>query len=232
MTARWNVGAVLFDMDGTLLDTERIYFDSMVGAMQSLGYGGDAVALCHGMVGLTGPERETLLHARYGEEFPIAEINRAYVRRRDETLAAGLLLKRGALELLDALQAEHYPLAVVTSSLRRTAESRLSSAGIRDRFETILTRDDVSRVKPSPDLYLLAAARFGFDPERCVAVEDSNHGVESALAAGAITIMVPDLVPPNEASRTKCAAVLSDLGAVREMLQTRCRLERRSGSGV
>ena len=228
MTGTWNVGAVLFDMDGTLLDTERVYFDSLVGAMESFGYTEDVVALCHAMVGLPGPECEALLHARYGKDLPLAEISLAYARRRDETLAAGLPLKRGTVELLDALQSEQYPMAIVTSSSRRTADSHLALAGIRDRFETVLTRDDVRRGKPSPDLYLLAAARFGLDPERCIAVEDSNHGVEAALAAGAITIMVPDMVPPTEASRAKCAAVLPDLGAVREMLQTRCRLARRS----
>ena len=87
-------------------------------------------------------------------------------------------------------------------------------AGIRHRFETILTRDDVARGKPSPDLYLLAASRFGVKPEVCVAVEDSNHGVTAAHAAGAITIMVPDMVPPTDESRARCAAVLPDLGAV------------------
>jgi beta-phosphoglucomutase-like phosphatase (HAD superfamily) len=64
-------------------------------------------------------------------------------------------------------------------------------------------------------------------PETCVAVEDSNHGVAAALAAGAITIMVPDMVPPTDASRANCAAVVPDLGAVLEMLRTRCRFERR-----
>jgi beta-phosphoglucomutase-like phosphatase (HAD superfamily) len=64
-------------------------------------------------------------------------------------------------------------------------------------------------------------------PQTCVAVEDSNHGVASALAAGVITIMVPDMVPPTDASRANCAAVVPDLGAVLEMLRTRCRLERR-----
>jgi HAD superfamily hydrolase (TIGR01509 family) len=227
VTGTWNVRAVLLDMDGTLLDTERVYFDSLVGAMHSFGYTEDVVALCHAMVGLPGPECEALLHARYGKDLPLAEISQAYARRRDQTLAAGLPLKSGAVELLDALQAEQYPMAIVTSSSRRTADSHLSLAGIRDRFETILTRDDVSRGKPSPDLYLLAASRFGVRPESCVAVEDSNHGVAAALAAGAITIMVPDMVPPTEASRANCAAVVPDLGALLDVLRTRCRLERR-----
>ena len=177
MTGTWNVRAVLLDMDGTLLDTERVYFDSLVAALNAHGYTDDVVTLCHAMVGLPGPECEAMLHARYGEDFPLADINKAFIARRDETFEAGVPLKRGTVELLDALQAAEYPMAIVTSSSRRTADAHLRIAGIHDRFQAILTRDDVIRGKPSPDLYLLAASRFGVTPETCVAVEDSNHGV-------------------------------------------------------
>jgi len=221
MTGHWNVGAVLLDMDGTLLDTERVYFDSLVAALNAYGYSDDTITLCQAMVGLPGPECEAMLHARYGERFPLAEISRAFVTNRDEILDAGLPLKSGAVELLDALQAAECPMAIVTSSSLRTADAHLRLAGVRHRFETILTCDDVTRSKPSPELYLLAASRFGLKPETCVAVEDSNHGVTAAHAAGAITIMVPDMVTPTEESRARCAAIVPDLGAVLDMLRTR-----------
>ena len=211
VTGQWNISAVLLDMDGTLLDTERVYFDSLVAALQAHGYTDDTVTLCQAMVGLPGPDCEAMLHARYGERFPLADVSRAFIANRDEILNAGLPLKRGAVELLDALQAAECPMAIVTSSSMRTTEAHLRLAGIRHRFETILTRDDVARGKPSPDLYLLAAARFDLKPEHCVAVEDSNHGVTAALAAGAITIMVPDMVTPTDELRARCAAVLPDL---------------------
>jgi HAD superfamily hydrolase (TIGR01509 family) len=226
MTGRWNVSAVLLDMDGTLLDTERMYFDSLVGALNAFGYTDNVEQLCHAMVGLPGPECEAMLHERYGKSFPLPEINKAYAARRDEILSAGLPLKSGAVELLDALQAAECPMAIVTSSSQSTADAHLRLAGIRHRFETILTRDDVARGKPSPDLYLLAASRFGLEPEVCVAVEDSNHGVTAALAAGAITIMVPDMVTPTDESRARCAAIVPDLGAVLEVLRQRGGFER------
>jgi HAD superfamily hydrolase (TIGR01509 family) len=229
VTDRWDVRAVLLDMDGTLLDTERMYFDSLVTALNHFGYTDDVEALCHAMVGLPGPDCEAMLLARYGESFPLREINKAFAARRSEILEAGLTLKRGAVELLDALQGAECPMAIVTSSSRRTADAHLMLAGIRDRFDTILTRDDVTRGKPSPDLYLLAVSRLGVQPESCVAVEDSNHGVTSAHAAGTITIMVPDMVPPTEESRARCAAVVPDLGAVLEMLHQRGALVRRTG---
>lgn len=222
MSGAWNVSAVLLDMDGTLLDTERVYFDSLVAALNDHGYTDDVTTLCRAMVGLPGPECEAMLHARYGDEFPLADINKAFIARRDRSFDAGLPLKPGAVELLDALRAANYPMAIVTSSSRRTADAHLRLAGIHDRFDAILTRDDVVRGKPSPDLYLLAASQFGARPQACVAIEDSNHGVAAALAAGAITIMVPDMAPPTEASRTNCAAVVPDLGAVLEMLRARC----------
>jgi HAD superfamily hydrolase (TIGR01509 family) len=221
VTARWNVGAVLLDMDGTLLDTEKIYFDSLVAALDARGFGDDATALCHAMVGLPGPACEAMLLDRYGERFPLADINRAYVANRDRFMAAGLPLKPGTLELLDGLAAADCPMAIVTSSSRRSAERNLSLAGIRSRFDTILTLDDVTRGKPSPDLYLLAASRLDLAPQVCVAVEDSNHGVTSAHAAGAITLMVPDMTPPTEETRARCAAVLPDLNAVLTILRER-----------
>ena len=228
MTGKWDVRAVLLDMDGTLLDTERVYFDSLVGALNAFGYTDGVEALCHSMVGLPGPDCEAMLQARYGASFPLPEINKAYAIRRDETFAAGLPLKAGAVELLDALRGNECPMAIVTSSSRRTADAHLTLAGIRDRFEMILTRDDVTRGKPSPDLYLLAASRLRVKPELCVAVEDSNHGVTAAHAAGAITIMVPDILPPTDESRARCVAVVPDLGTVWEMLHQRGGLVRRS----
>ena len=228
MTTRWNVSAVLLDMDGTLLDTEKVYFNSLVAALNASGYTDDAVALGHAMVGLPGPACEAMLLDRYGETFPLAEINRAFLVNRDKFMEAGLPLKPGTLELLDGLAAADCPMAIVTSSSRSSAERNLSLAGIRSRFDTILTLDDVTRGKPSPDLYLLAARRLGFAPQACIAVEDSNHGVAASHAAGAITIMVPDMAPPTDETRAKCAAVLPDLNAVLAMLRDRGGFGRRS----
>jgi HAD superfamily hydrolase (TIGR01509 family) len=170
-----------------------------------------------------------MLQARYGENFPLAGVNNAFMTRRDEMFEAGLPLKRGTVELLDALQANQCPMAIVTSSSRRTTEAHLTLAGIRERFDTVLTRDDVTHGKPSPDLYLLAASRLSVSPKFCVAVEDSNHGVAAAHAAAALTIMVPDMVPPSDESRTRCVAVVDDLGEVLELLRARGGLRRRSG---
>ena len=226
VTDRWNIEAVLLDMDGTLLDTEKVYLESLIAALGACGYTDDILTLGHAMVGIPASDCEAMLRDRYGEHFPLADLNAAFSIRRDEIFRAGIPLKRGAVALLDALHSHGYPMAIVTSSSRRTAEEHLTLAGIRRRFQAVLTRDDVARGKPSPDLYLLAAERLGFQPACCLAVEDSNPGVAAAHAAGAITIMVPDIVPPTAASHTRCAAVLPDLGAVVEMLRERGELTR------
>src|ERR1043166_4402265 len=138
-------------MDGTLLDTERVYFDSLVAALNTGGYADDAVTLCHAMVGLPGPACEAMLLDRYGKNFPLAQINRAFLANRDKFMEAGLPLKPGTLELLDGLAAAESRRGMVTSSSRRSADRIFSLAGIRPRFAPILTLDDVTRGKPSPD---------------------------------------------------------------------------------
>ncbi|WBU29428.1 HAD family phosphatase [Rhodopseudomonas palustris] len=216
----WLIAAVLLDMDGTLVDTERVYLESLTEVLNAFGLP-DAIETCESMVGLPGPECQALLVARYGETLPLREINRAFVEKRDARFAQGLPVKPGTCELLDALDDAGCPVAVVTSSSRKTADMHLTLAGIRARFGTILTRDDVAHGKPAPDLYLLAADRLGVPPAHCVAVEDSSVGVASAFTAGAITLMVPDLLQPDAATRGKCAAVLPDLNAVRTLLEIR-----------
>jgi len=226
----WLIEAVLLDMDGTLLDTERVYLESLTEVLNGFGLP-DAIETCHGMIGLPGPECQALLIARYGAALPLAEINRAFVDKRDARFAQGLPVKPGTVELLDALRAADCPVAVVTSSSRRTADQHLTLAGIRARFETILTRDDVARGKPAPDLYLLAAERIGAPPANCVAVEDSSVGVTAASTAGAITLMVPDMLQPDAVTREKCAAVLPDLHGVLGILQSRGRFAARLAAG-
>jgi HAD superfamily hydrolase (TIGR01509 family) len=217
---RWTIGAVLLDMDGTLLDTERVYHESLVTALTAFGFEG-AVAMSHAMIGLPGVECQQLLRAHYGAAFPLADFNRAFAATCDDLLREGMPLKPGAIELLDALRAADCPMAIVTSSSRRTADRHLTLGGIRSRFSTILTRDDVARGKPSPDLYLLAADALGVAPNRCIAIEDSNPGIAAAHSAGTIPIMVPDLLEPSAETRSKCAAVLPDLHAALALLRQR-----------
>jgi len=218
---RWTIAAVLLDMDGTLLDTEKVYLEASIAALGSLGYTDGIEALCHSMIGIPGPDCERMFLAHFGADFPLDDVNRAFAAHCAEIMRLGPPLKRGAIALLDAIDDAKLPKAIVTSSSRRTAGEHLGLAGIGDRFDAILTRDDVRRGKPSPDLYLLAAERLGARPAACLAIEDSNPGVTAAHAAGAITIMVPDILPPTDETRARCAAVLPDLHATVDLLTMR-----------
>ncbi|MGJ5022581.1 HAD family hydrolase [Bradyrhizobium oligotrophicum] len=218
---RWHVEAVLLDMDGTLLDTEKVYLEAAIAALNALGYSDGVVELCHAMIGIPGPDNEQTLRDHFGDDFPLLEVNRLFAAKTIEILQAGMPLKPGVIALLDAIDAVGLPKAVVTSSSRRTAAEHLGLAGIDHRFDAVLTRDDVTRAKPHPDLYLLAAERLRTRAPACVAIEDSNPGVASAHAAGAITLMVPDIVAPNDHSRANAAAVLPDLDAAIALLARR-----------
>lgn len=220
MVDHWQISAVLLDMDGTLIDSERVYLTSLTSALAAFGCA-DGRKLGHAMIGLPGPDCEVLLRDRLGPDFPYAEFEVAYVEHRDALLQDGLPLKPGAIALLDALRAAGMPMALVTSSSRKTAAAYLALAGIRDYFDVVLTRDDVAKGKPSPDLYLLAAARLGVAPGHCIAVEDSAVGIAAAHAAGTVAIMVPDILQPDHATRALCAAVLPDLDTLLALLRDR-----------
>jgi HAD superfamily hydrolase (TIGR01509 family) len=211
-------GAVILDLDGTLLDTERVYVDSFVETIAPFGYTLPRDFL-HSLIGGGGREQfQAGLRARLGEDFPYDEHRRAYIARRDEILAQGVPMKPGALELLDTLAALGLKTAIATAGSRANAEGNLLRAGLRHRFHVVVTRDDVERSKPHPDIFLKAAAGIEVGAPHCVAVEDSHNGVRAAHAAGMMTVMVPDIVAPNEEMHGLCVAVLDDLHALRRIL--------------
>ena len=212
------VEAALFDMDGLLLDTEAIYIEAMQQAARSLGRE-MALDFCHSMVGVPEHECSLMIEAYYGEGFSIEEFRARFYGLLRGLLETGIPLKPGVVELLDFLADRGLPLAVATSSARKTAERHLSHAGLLDRFTALATRDDVERPKPHPDLYLEAARRLGIAPERCIAFEDSNVGLEAAHAAGAMAFIVPDLLQPLPETRARCVDVLPDLHAALRLLR-------------
>ena len=211
------IGAVLLDMDGTLLDTETIYVGSMFSALAEMGFHLHE-QLIHSMIGLPGKECIALLHAEFGDRFSYKAFQPVYVAHRTERMKNGIPLKPGVTELLDRIALAGLPMAVATSSNRGNAEENLGKTGILVRFAAVLTRDDVEEAKPHPALFLKAAAALGADPLACLAVEDSHVGVRAAHAAGTMTVMVPDMLPPTDEIRAMCLHVVDDLHAVRALL--------------
>lgn len=212
------VEAVLFDMDGLLLDTEVIYIEAMQASARTLGRE-MPMDFCHSMVGVPGHECNLMIADYYGEGFSIEEFRKHFSTRLRELMEAGIPHKPGVVELLDFLAGRGLPLAVATSAGRTTAQHHLARAGLLDRFGALATRDDVERAKPHPDVYLEAARRLGVAPERCIAFEDSNIGLEAAHAAGTMAFMVPDLLQPLPESHARCLQVVPDLHAALKLLR-------------
>ena len=205
--------AVIFDMDGTILDTESVFRTIVFEVCTELGFEmTDAVHIS--MVGGSHEKTNQLLIEAYGVAFPYTlfdERCRVIMRERS---AGGVPVKRGAREFITELHRRGIPVAVATSSRKAHAHHHLAEAGLLALFDTVVTRDDVVHPKPDPEPYLLAAQRLGIDPLLCLAIEDSHAGVRAAHAAGMQTVMVPDLVHPDESLLALEIAVVESLDHV------------------
>ncbi len=203
--------AVLFDMDGLLIDSEPLWLEAETAVMARLGAGWtqeDQVQLLGGSLART--VRYLLAKAtRPAPPGQVAEwlMSGVIARVRDH----GVPLRPGARELLAEVAAAGLPRALVTGSERRFMDVVLARTGMR--FDALVCADDVSVTKPDPEPYLLAAKLLGADPARCVALEDSPNGVASAGAAGCRVIAVPSLVPIEPAPGRTVVRSLTDLRA-------------------
>jgi HAD superfamily hydrolase (TIGR01509 family) len=212
------VKAVVFDMDGLLIDSENAYRDAMIHVAREQ-YGRELpVSVFLRMVGLSAPAWQRVAIDHFGEDFPIDTYNAAVWAYAHHKHANGVALKPGVLELLDHLDVNLLPRAVATSSGHQAVKHQLGGNRIYDRFHTIVAAGDYAKGKPAPDPFLTAAARMGVDPKDCLALEDSHNGVRAAHAAGMMTVMVPDLLQPTDEMHERCITIAPDLHHVRELL--------------
>ena len=205
--------AVVFDMDGTLLDTELVFKEIVWDVTRELGF--EMTTDVHGrMVGSSHEATRRLLTEAYGVTFPYALFDEECRRIMHGRMAQSVPVKPGVPELLKELKARRIPTAVATSSRAAHALGHLGTAGLLDLFQAIVTRDDVVHPKPHPEPYLTAARHLGVKPTMCLAIEDSHSGVKAAHGAGMQTVMVPDLVQPTDELRALCV-VMPTMHAVR-----------------
>lgn len=187
--------AVLFDMDGTLLDTERIAYEGFVATCEQFSVVADFAAYCR-CIGTRGDHTRDMLGEILGEAAVLDEFFAAwetyYIAHAVE---AAVPVKPGAEELLEMLREHGIPMAVVTSTRTGHARRKLDGAGLLPYFEFVVGGDEVPRSKPEPLIYQRAAARIGHPAGHCLAVEDSANGIVAAHRAGCRTVHVPDLAP-------------------------------------
>lgn len=204
------VRAIIFDMDGTLLDTEAEHRRTMAEAAAALGWP-FSEELQLAMVGIHRDANRLMLAEHFGADFPIDRFYADSDLLFEAALEAVIPMRPGVEPMLARLASAGIPMAVATSTEAPYASGRLKKAGLLDYFDVVVTRNDVQRPKPHPEPYLLAARRLGVAVTDAVAVEDSYAGVRSAAGAGIATVMVPDLLPPTSAERALVAAVLPSL---------------------
>lgn len=205
------MSSIVFDMDGLLLDTERVAYDSLRVVCGRFGVVVDDTAFRR-MVGLNANASRAVLANALPTGSDIAAFEAAWDCEVEARVAADLPLRPFAREVVSALAEAGIPIAVATSTRRDRAIWKLEKAGLLSAFETIVCGDEVGRSKPAPDIFLEAARRLGTTPADAWAFEDSTNGVRAAVAAGFQVVQVPDLVPPDDDLRALGHHIVGDLG--------------------
>ena len=207
----------IFDQDGLMFDTESIFSLSWAQAGETLGIvipDGFHAAVCG-----SSPETvKRIIRDRIPEADPDALLELTY-RISYGIQSRTLPEKPGLHEILDFFRANGVKMAVASSSHRLPVERNLERSGVRSYFEAVVTGEDVSRGKPDPEAFLTAAARLGLSPSDCYVFEDSFNGVRAGRAAGCCTVMIPDLLRPDEEIAKFYDACCPDLLAAMERIK-------------
>lgn len=205
------IEAVVFDLDGLLIETEEIWDEVREALVRERG-GRWTDSAQRDMMGMSSREWSRYLHEELELEEPPEELNRLVVERMADRYRANLPLLPGAVEAVKRLAAR-WPLAVASSSNRPLIDLVLELSGLGNSFRATVSSEEVARGKPAPDVYLEAARRLGVAPEPCAAVEDSESGIRAAKAAGMRVIAIPNRsFPPSDEALASADVVLRSLG--------------------
>jgi HAD superfamily hydrolase (TIGR01509 family) len=204
------IAAVVFDLDGLLLDSEHLWDEVREELARERG-GRWHEGAQRAMMGMSSPEWSAYMHDEIGLEETPEEINRLVVDRMLARYAEELPLLPGAGEAVERLAAR-WPLGLASSSNRPLIDRALDAAGLTQFFQATVSSEEVARGKPAPDVYVEAARRLGIEPSSAVAVEDSHNGIRSAKAAGMGVVAIPNhRFPPGDEALSDADVVLESL---------------------
>lgn len=208
--------AVIFDLDGVILDSERVAMGRWKQVGETLGLDGIEQVYMR-CIGTTPARTREIMDEAYGPDFSLEDFY-TLLRVRFQRGEAQMPVKAGSREILEALKAAGLSLAVASSSPEEYVRRELSGARLLDFFDHVVTGDMVTHSKPHPEIFLKAGALSGAAPSEIWVIEDSYNGIRAAHAAGMRPLMIPDLIPPDEEMRRKAEVILPDLFSARDYL--------------
>ncbi len=221
------IKAVVFDMDGVIFDSEKLYRKHWMITGREYGIPeAEMEDLCNHIAGATRQHNERLMKEHFGEDFDYDTFRAKTMDRMDAEIARdGLDMKPGVKELFAYLKENGYQIALATSTAQERASRNLQRAGILEMFDKIVYGGVVPNGKPAPDIYLRACEELGVKPEEAIGIEDSINGVKSSSAAGLYTIMVVDLIEPTDEIRPLADQIYHSLFDVIALLKKGTEIE-------
>jgi HAD superfamily hydrolase (TIGR01509 family) len=207
------IQAVVFDLDGVLIDSEPVWEEVRRQVVAELG-GHWLPEAQRKLMGMSTPEWARYLSEDLGAGLPPDEVASAVIAKMAARYSEQLPLMPGATDAVRRL-ASRWPLGLGSSAPAALIDTVLSASGLRELFQVVMSTEQVPRGKPAPDIYLTVTARLGFDPKACAAIEDSSNGLRSAAAAGLAVVAIPHpKYPPDPDALAAASVVLDSLAAL------------------